>query len=202
MKNRKAIHSYSKLDSKNSSVLSSSSSLNTFLRSQRGSLRRLKNKFSNSSAKFKFHDTLYKHRKKYEKLSSSPTTELNKCDKNSITIPMDLVCYENNGFDLQDNREIEKIMSSLPVPRKASKLLQADEDDNNSDFKEQKQQIHFKKNGKYVEILCNNNSLQKINALTRARTATIRKPTPYLNSSMCFYFAFIINSLHSFSKYF
>uniref|UniRef100_A0A1A9ZLC6 Ankyrin repeat and fibronectin type-III domain-containing protein 1 n=1 Tax=Glossina pallidipes TaxID=7398 RepID=A0A1A9ZLC6_GLOPL len=187
MKNRKAIHSYSKLDSKNSSVLSSSSSLNTFLRSQRGSLRRLKSKFSNSSAKFKFHDTLYKHRKKYEKLSSSPTTELNKCGKNSITIPMDLVCYENNGFDLQDNREIEEIMSSLPVPRKACKLLQADEDDNNSDFKEQKQQIRFERNDKYVEILCNNNSFQKINALTRARTATIRKPTPYLNSNRLSY---------------
>ncbi|KAL9894742.1 ankyrin repeat and fibronectin type III domain containing protein wide awake isoform 2-T2 [Glossina fuscipes fuscipes] len=180
MKKRKATHSYSKLVNKNSSVLSSSSSLNTFVRSQRASLRRLKSKLSNPSAKFKFHDTLYKHRKKYEKLSLSPTTELNNCGNNSITVAMDLACYENNGFDIQDNRGIEEIMSSLPVPRKACKLLQADEDYNNSDIQEQ---IHFERSDKCAEILCNNNNVQKINALTRARTATIRKPTPYLNSN-------------------
>lgn len=204
-------------------------------RSMRDSIRRLKVKLNHpggiAPSPFKFNLHVHSRDKHYAKFNdyqdSDQEDRVEQYRRHQLDVESTRVTSEK-FFKLSPTHSmdymmpcdtIEDLMSNLPVPRKACKLLQIPEtycarylqeqrqEQEEKQQQQRKQQKHrkFLSTSEYVmlneedeveNVYSNNHKnhifedlskcmSQGIYGTTRQRTATIRKPMPYLNSSRC-----------------
>lgn len=204
----------------NITSLRRSRSMRASLRTLKGKLSQA----NRAASPFKFNTALHKSIKRYEKLASNEEREI-KIKENQISkTTTKQLCQEiptkmDECINCEDSHQhIEDIMSNLPlgkVPSKACKLLQIPETYCRKylqELQQEQQQSHSEcctedtnkvdgenlnsvKGNQLHEDLAKSVS-QGIYGTTRVRTATIRKPMPYLNSSMFSFYSSIFFPLH------
>ncbi|XP_075144756.1 uncharacterized protein LOC142219870 [Haematobia irritans] len=187
-------------------------------RSMRDSIRKLKVKLNHPGlvhSPFKFNVAVHNRERHYEKFTTTKEEsddELDPIDLPSTPFASDKYLKTNKStYDMDliiPCDTIEDLMSTLPVPRKACKLLQIPEtycakylqeqkklqeqrklrDQSQYDCSEENSIVFHKsmidynhKNPIYNDL--SKSISQGIYGTTRHRTATIRKPMPYLNSN-------------------